>query len=344
MLKQKGRKTAAGITLIELLIAMAIFGVLIGVFYESFSATTQNVSDLAVKQEMTQKGQRALDYIGEQLRLAGLFIGPTPAIQFCTNNVSISNPVNSLTHVNTPPNEAISYLTSERITTTTEGSPYLSTTAFAGTGSSVLPVNANSNTVSAITDNAGTGTIANADAFITLDTLQPNLGNLVYQVSNFSATSITVTPSLNQNVNALGNLYQVILKQISVDANRNLILTRWDNGNAPYGFCNPYPVNIIASQGFNAGGGVDGFVVEFTLAGGTQKATIASTDIANVREISIWLLLRSDFPVSKTYLNTHYVNANTYTLGNANRTTLKFNDQYRRLLLTKSVEVKNVGF
>ena len=326
-------------TLVELLIAMAIFSLLLGVFYKSFSATSQNVNDLTVKQEMTQKGQRALDYIGEQLRLAGLFIGPNPGIEFCTATAGIPNPVYSLTHVNTPPNEAISYLTAERITTTTTGQPYLSTTAFSGSGINTLTVNANSASVTAITENAGAGTIANAGAFITLDTLQPNLGNLVYQVSNFSGTTLTLSPNLNQNVNAQGNLYQVIFKQISVDANRNLILTRWDNSNVPYGLCVAYPVPIISSQGLNAGGGVDGFVVEFTLAGGTQQSTIAASNIGNVREISIWLLLRSDFPTTSGYVNT-----NTYTLGNKVQTQVQFNDHYRRLLLTKSVEVKNVGY
>jgi len=326
-------KKTSGLTLIELIIAMAVFSILMGVFYASFNPTSQNVSDLAVKQEMTQKGQRVLDFVGEELRMAGLFVSATPSLHFCTNIITMPNPVDSLMLTNTPPNEAISYLTSERITTVVPGDPYLQTIVSASSGSNVLAVNANvpMHTTSNTTDNAG--------AFITLDTLQPNLGALVYQVQQFNGTSITLLNPLNQNVNQNSNLYNVVLKQISVDGNRDLVLTRWDS--AAQGMCNPNPISLIASHGpNNALGGVDGFEMEFELAGGIPTAAINTSNIANVREVSFWILLRSDFPASNGY-----VNNTIYTLGKTNPVIVgPFGDNYRRLLLNKTVEVMNVGF
>ncbi len=335
-LNLKKIKKASGITLVELVIAMAVFSILMAVFYASFSPTSKNVSDLAVKQEMTQKGQRVLDYVAEQLRLAGLFIAATPSIQFCTN--INPNPINSLALTNTPPNappnESISYLTAERITTPNPGYPYLQTSQNASAGATLLNTNTNAPSI-----NYTAGLTANAGAFITLDSLQPNLGTLVYQVTNFNGTAMTITPPLNQNVNADSNFYSVVMKQISVDGSRDLILTRWDN--KAQGLCTPYSLPLISSHGpNNAMGGVDGFEIEFELAGGIPTPTIASTNIASVTEIRIWILLRSDFPASNGY-----VDSSTYTLGNANPITVgPFNDNYRRLLLNKSVEVMNVSF
>ncbi len=338
-------KNTSGITLIELLIAMGVFSIMMLTFYTSFESTSQNVSDLAVKQEMTQKGQRVLDYIGEQLRLAGLFVAATPNVNFCPNISSFAPSVQSITMsmvaTDANPYETISFLTSERLITSTQGSPYLQTTLPAGQTSTILTVNAPIGSAGAIIP-ASVGS-PNANSLITLDTLQPNLGNLVYQVTPASGGSnLTISPALNQNVNAHSNLYAVVMKQISVDTNRDLILTRWDN--LASGPCNTSSVSLVSSSGPNfANGGVDGFAVEFVLANEapiTQKSVIQSTDIANIKEIIIWILLRSDFPASNKY-----VNSNTYTFGQQTQIVLPaFNDNYRRLLLSKSVEVKNVGF
>ena len=339
-------------TMIEMLVALSIFSIIMAVFYTSFSSTNQSVNDLAVKQEMTQKGQRVLDYVSEQLRLAGLFISATPSIQFCstTNTVNslMLNPTNSamLTYT-TPETEAIAYLTSERITTNAPSIPYLQTFLSANSGVNQMTANAASSTVTpAYLYPDGGVTTANARAFITLDTLQPNLGTLVYEITNYSGSTLTLKSPLTQNVNQYSNFYSVVLKEISVDASRNLILTRWDNGNAPYTLCSAYSIPLIASHGpNNALGGVDGFVLEFVLSSSgsiTQQATLAAdgSDIAKVKEVSIWLLLRSDFPA-----NTGFVNKSIYTLGKTNPITVgPFNDNYRRLLVNKSVEVKNVGY
>ena len=80
-------------TLVELLIAMAIFSMLMAIIYPTFSSVSNHVSEINDKQEMLQKGQRVVDYIGEELRLAGLFVGARPNIIFCG-----TAGVNSLEH------------------------------------------------------------------------------------------------------------------------------------------------------------------------------------------------------------------------------------------------------
>jgi hypothetical protein len=310
---------------------MAIFGIMLTVLYPTLSVVSSQVNDLSAKQELTQKGQRVMDYIGEELRLAGLFVGSRPSITFCGE----PNPVNSLEQTDGNPNDAVTFLTSERITTTTSGKPFLTTdpTANAFQGNTVLTVNAAGTAVSAITPS--TTTTSNGRSFITFDTLQPNLGLLVYQVTAYGGVNLTITPALDQQVNRLSNAYAVVRKRFMVDAARSLKLVLWNSdcstANTTY--------DIVASHGTgNVNGGVDGFQIEYVPATGTTAVPpLAAADIENVRAIRIWVLLRSDFPTQS------YVNNTTYTLGNAYPVQITVNDHYRRVLLSKIVEVKNVG-
>lgn len=321
---------ASGFSLIEMLVAMGIFSILMTVLFSTFSSVSNQVSELSDKQALTQKGQRTLDYIGEEFRLAGLFVGARPSITFCGE----AN-VDSLQHTDGGSNDTVTLLTSERITTTKVNVPFLITSANAVIANTTFKVNAPTSDVSAITTD--TGTAANARAFITLDTLQPNLGTLVYQVTAYGVVAgdntLTVTPALDQNINVQSNVYSVVRKKFEVDASRNLRLVLWDKD------CGTNPDPIVSSYGAgNANGGVDGFQVEYTLADGISVSALAAANIVNVRSITIWILLRSDFPAKS------YKNSTTYTLGSAVPVSIvPFNDNYRRVLLTKTVEVKNVS-
>lgn len=331
---------ASGFTLIEMLVAMGIFSILMTVLFSTFSSISNHVSELSDKQALMQKGQRALDYIGEEFRLAGLFVGARPAITFCGEAT-----VDSLQHTDGVLNadktsyDTVTFLTSERITTTKVNVPFLITSANAVIADTTLKVNAPTSDVLAITPTNTPGTV-NARAFITLDTLQPNLGTLVYQVTAYGVVAgnntLTITPALDQNINAQSNVYSVVRKQFAVNtttAPRTLQLVLRDSD------CGTNPDPIVSSYGpGNANGGVDGFQVEYTLADGTALSALAAPNIVNVRSITIWILMRSDFP-AKSYRNT-----TTYTLGSAVPVPLgPFNDNYRRVLLTKTVEVKNVS-
>ena len=319
-----------GITLIEMMIALAVFGILLVTIYPTFSSVTMHINELNDKQDLTEKGQRVLDYLSEELRMAGLFVGATPSLTFCA-----SADTNSLVHVDGAPYDRIAFFTSKRITTTENGSPFLRTTARAASGSNLVSVNAIGDDVSSITP--ASGGVENAASFITFDTLQPNLGTLVYQVAAFGPTDtkLTLLPALDQNVNALSNAYSVVRIQFDVDVStkpRSLRLLRWNKN------CGLDPDWLVASHGSkHDDGGVDGFQVEYLMANGSQQADLAAGDIVKVRAIVLWVLLRADFPARE------FVNNSTYTLGQARPVVVAVHDHYRRVLLTRIVEVKNVG-
>jgi hypothetical protein len=244
--------------------------------------------------------------------------------------------------------DIVRILTSERITTNLAAASFLTTTVNAFKESPVVRVNATSADVDAIMLDGGN----NARSFITFDTLQPNLGALVYEVTAFAGYNLTlrrynydananitwIGNGLDQNVNANSNAYSVVRKQFSVDGSRNLRVTTWKKD------CSQNPDNLLSSFGpGNNNGGVDGFHVEYAVWN-NLTSTIQNTNnlpanqIENVRSITIWLLLRADFPASG------YVNSTTYSLGQNNQVSIgPFNDNYRRLMLTRTVEVKNVA-
>jgi prepilin-type N-terminal cleavage/methylation domain-containing protein len=221
MKAKKKTYSASGFTLIEILISLGIFSVLMAILYPTFSSVSNRVNELSDKQALTQNGQRVMDYMSEEFRLIGLFVGARPSITFCGE----SN-VDSIQHVDGTTNDQVTFLTSVRIPTAKDGVPYTMTTVSAGVGVNSLPVNATQSDVSAI--KPSTSTTANGSAFITFDTLQPNLGILVYQVTAFGGSSLSITPNLDQNVNAQSNAYSVVRKRFAVDASRNLQLQMWD--------------------------------------------------------------------------------------------------------------------
>jgi len=328
MLTRHEKAGKSGITILELLIAMTIFGIMIAVLYPTLSSVSTHINELNDKQELTQKGQRVLDYMGEELRLAGLFVGARPSITYCGEA-----DVNALTHVDGDPYDTISFLTSERVRTTKKGFPFLKTSASAAKDGSKITVNVTGNDVSAIKPASA------ARSFITFDTLQPNLGTLVYQVTNWvtTASEFTISPNLDQNVNAQSNAYTVVRKQFVVETAghpRSLRVTKKKSD------CDNDNDYLISSHGVgHVNGGVDGFQTEYVMDDGTTASTVAPADIVRVRAIKIWILLRADFPAKD------YEDRSSYTLGETKQSTVgPFNDRYRRLLLTRTVEVKNVGF
>lgn len=349
MKAEKTPQSASGFTLIEMLISLGIFGILMAFMYPTFSAIGNSANELGDKQALTQKGQRVINYVGEEIRLAGLFIGSNPSVNFCNEGA-----VNSINHINgdiasadpSIKNDSVTILTSERITTTEDNRPFLFTTLTGNIGDSTITVNvADAATVSAIA--AAPGVTENARAFITFDTLKPNsFSGLVYQVTAFAGSTLTIAPALGQQVNMSSNAYSVIRKRVSVDATRNLQIQRWRAD------CTPDNQDLVSSYGpGNINGGVDGFEVEYTVWDNDQNATLTRSQIPSVeilplphtigvdgvRAVTIYLLLRADFP-SKDYIDT-----STYTLGAV--TVGPFTGdaaKYRRVLMTKTVEVKNV--
>jgi prepilin-type N-terminal cleavage/methylation domain-containing protein len=337
-------RSAAGFTLIEVLIAMAIFSILLTILYPTFDSVSKNTGEIGDKEEMMQKGQRVLDYMAEELRLAGLFVGPRPSIYFCSSVNTIDTIMHSeQTSSAQVYSDQVSFLTSERVRTSVANKPFLQVTSNVLQGSSVIPVNApGSDTTVATSIKQANGSTANGHSFITFDTLKPSpQQTLVYQVLGYSGGNISsITPTIQQPIiNTYSNIYSVVRYQFGVDASRNLNLVKWNED------CTTKTTPLLQSLGAAAGGGVDGFqdslnkvVPVQPYAGQPNPVGLDASNIQNVRAITIWLLVRADFKANG------FINTNTYTLGSAYPVTIPaFNDGYRRMLLTKSVEVKNVG-
>ncbi|GAB4484681.1 MAG: hypothetical protein OHK006_09540 [Thermodesulfovibrionales bacterium] len=328
------RASNSGVTLVELMVAMVIFLIFIALALPAFTFISNKVGEVQARQELNKKGQRVLEYIAEEVRLAGLFVGGNPAVTFCGE----ANPTNSLVHTAGNPYDTLVFLTSEQATTSTGvGDPFLRLTATAATGTATFTVNEARNTNSRITPDPDPAD-NNGRSFITFDSLAPTILNRAYRVStyNLGSTSLTVSPPLEQAINANSNIYLVARKRISVNG-RDLQMVRW-NAN-----CSLNPDNLIAAhdrQGGTAWGGVDALQFEYVMSDGTVTGSISAADITNVRAVNIWILLRADFP------ERDFTNTTVYTVGtNGLAGTISvgpFNDSFRRMVVSKRVEVKNL--
>ncbi len=334
-----------GVSLVELLITMTIFIIFIGLALPTFSFISNKVSEMQTKQALNKKGQRALDYIADELRLAGLFVGGNPNVTFCGEGAA----TNSMMHTAGPLFDSLVFLTSEQATTTTSvGNPFLRLTATASTGDTTLTVNEARNADSVIVPDPDPSD-ANGRAFITFDTLAPTILNRAYRstIYNNGSTQMTISPALEQAINANSNVYLVVRKRISVStaaaSARSLQIVQWNANCIAAPPNNITESNLIHSHdraGGTTWGGVDALQFEYILADGTVTGTITNADITNVRAINIWILLRSDFPEKD------FTNATIYTVGTNGLAGVinvgPFNDNHRRLVLSKRVEVKNL--
>ena len=321
-----------GTTLVELMIAMTIFLIFLAVAYPTFTFLGQRMADIHTKQELTQKGQRILSYMAEELRLAGLFVGANPNVKF----EAIAT--NSLEHTEGNPYDTLTFLTSEQVVNKKSGSasPFLIMTAAAATGADTIEVNATYGNIRGLNP-AALGE-PNCRAFITFDTLAPTILSRAYQVTDYTS-NMKISPVLDQALNAGSNVYAVVRKRFDV-SDRDLRVVRWDYD------CGEDPASLLEAHdraGGKSGGGVDALQFEYIMNNGslqTTPATDSARNILYVRAINIWILVRSDFP-EKDYTNT-----NAYVVGtnkNDGITLSAFNDNFRRMLLSKQVEVKNLG-
>ncbi|MBI5846961.1 MAG: PilW family protein [Nitrospirae bacterium] len=330
-------KNRTGTTLVELMIAVTIFLIFLGVAYPTFTFLGQRMADVQTNQELTQKGQRILNYMAEELRLAGLFVGATPNVTLCGEGTA----TNSLAHTNGNPYDSLLFLTSEQVVNKTDNAaiPFLVMNAAAASGAASISVNATYANVSGLS--LGGNATQNARAFVTFDTLAPTILNRAYQVTSFGGTSLAISPSLDQTLNNGSNVYVVMRKRFDVNG-RDLRIVRWQSD------CSEEPLSLLEAHDRTGGtswGGVDALQFEYFMNDGNIRDTIAATDITNVKAINIWILVRSDFPEKD------YTNSSIYKVGGATNpdgtvipgiTLPAFNDQFRRMLLSKRVEVKNL--
>lgn len=325
-------RNTTGATLVELLVALAVFTVFISLLYPAFSFLSEQMSSINDKELLNQRGERAINYLAEEIRMAGFLTGSNPGITFCG-----TTGVDALVHTDGDPNDSLAFLTSIPIEPTAVGVPFFETNANAPSGNITVSVNTTPAYVSTeYVDLTGSG---NAIALITFDTLVPTILEKVYEISTYIGTTITFTQGLAQQLNGGSKIFAVRRKEISVDTtggSRDLQIAGWDKN------CNQTDMteNIYSSVGPNDEfGGVDGLQFEYILDDGSVVSTIIDNDLPNLMAVTIWVVVKAGFP------SRDFTNSSTYVLGTASPVNVgPFNDNYRRVLLRKTVEVKNLVF
>ena len=325
-------RNAAGTTLVEVLVALAVFAAFISILYPAFSFLNAQISSINDKELLNQRGERVINYLGEEIRMIGFLTGSNPGVTFCG-----TAGVNALVHTNGDPYHSLAFLTSIHIEPTAAGTPFFETTADASSGNTTITVNTTPAYVSTeFIDLTGSG---NAMALVTFNTLAPTILQKVYEISSYAGNTVTFTLGLAQQLNGGSTIFGVRRKEIIVNTasgNRDLQIAGWDKD------CNQTSMteNIYSSVGpGNEFGGVDGLQFEYTLDDGSVVSSVAGTDLPNLMAVTVWVLVKAGFP------SRDYTDSSSYTLGTASPVTVgPFNDEYRRMLLRKTVEVKNLVF
>lgn len=366
-----------GVSLIELMVVLGIFLALISIMYPTFTVIRNHISHTNDIQSLNNKGQRILDYIAEDIRMAGFLIGPDARIPMCLN-APPSNP-NVLEHSRSGSFDTLRIITAIPVSLNSTDACMngqrdcvgnvrrdyaLTTRCDAVAGQNNITVDAASSCYdSYIVPVSGN---KNAKSLITFESLAPTASAVsgeapqVYYSVSSTGTSLTLSESLVQNVPGGSTVFAV--RQYTYDVQSRQLRRSGLNKD-----CNTTGevATLVDTNALNTeSGGLDGlrfeFIYERPISGSPSFpcvdlpnsnliscSTIPSTNSGDwsllpfrqLKAIQIWILLRSD------RVDRDYVDKNTYTIGNASANALgPYNDHYRRLLLTRTVEVKNLAF
>lgn len=330
---------AKGTSLVELLVAVTIFLVFMGLLYPSFSFLQERMSSIHDAEVLAERGNRLLDYLSEKIRTTGFLIGSNPYITFCGTTA-----VNSVSHTEGDPYDAITLLATVPIETDALNKPYLRITSPAQRNDTSVAVNTTNISASYIEPNG----MRNAKALVTFDALKPTYP---YGVNQWSGTVYTVSaigggrlvfaddPStvnaiesqLTQDINSQSSVYAVRMVRFAVNAARELQEVGWNKN------CGNSGETLSLDETFGPWGGVDALQFEYILSSdpGVFHSTITAAELPDLRGVRISLLLRAGFP------HRDYVNDESYQPGNL--APRKYGDSYKRMLLTRTVDVKNMG-
>jgi len=342
------RLDRSGTTLVELLVAVGIFALFIAVLLPSFTAFRRQADHVAESKLLNSRGQQVMNFLVEEIKMAGFLVGPYPNLVPCADSgVAGAAMTGSVQHTDGDPYDSIEWVTSDPIETDQVNTYYLQVNEASGFSTSSFHVNvADESAVSEAWIRLSTDAGKNGKALITFDTLSPTVLDRVYQISSFNTDQITLTSAVAQQIPDRSRVYAVRRYGFDTDGNRGLVRTRWT-----FDCTKSSEVVDFSFGGGNSLGGIDGLQFEydvldaFTGAPSTQTS-IAVGDLERLAGIRIWLLLRADAP------DRDYTNSETYDLGTDDGTGSPltgvslgpYNDHYRRLLLTKTVEVKNLVY
>jgi hypothetical protein len=317
------------------MVALTIFLIFMGLLYPTFSFLQGRMSSINDTEALSERGNRLLDYMAEKIRLTGFIIGSNPCITFCGNPPPC---VNSLDHLEGNPYDTITFLTAVPIETNAANIPYLRITAAAARGATSVTVNTTNVSTSYLDPNGAN----NAKAMVTFDVLKPTYpyginqwNGTVYTLSATGGTALTFAGDpLAQDINAQSYVYSVRRYQFSVNATRRLQEVGWNSACTNTG--ETFDLDETLGPG-NAWGGVDALQFQYVLSAnpGVYVSALGVDDLLDVRSVRISLLLRAGFPIRG------YKNDTDYQVGPL--ALLKYNDEYKRILLTRVVDVRNMG-
>jgi prepilin-type N-terminal cleavage/methylation domain-containing protein len=350
--------TRKGTTLVELIVALTIFLIFMGLLYPTFSFLQGRMSSINDTEALSERGNRLLDYMAEKIRTTGFIIGSNPCISFCGEQLVNSFAINAPGFVHANPYDTITFLSAFQIETSAPNMPYLRITAIANMNDTSVIVNTTNVSTSYLDPNG----VNNAKALVTFDVLKPTYpyginqwNGTVYTIAakagvtltffNDPLTGVVNEAQLAQDIRAQSYVYAVRRYRFAVDpATRRLQEVGWNSACTTAGEI--FDLDETFGPG-NAWGGVDGLQFEYGLLQANNTITYVSTlvngndDLPNVRSVRISLLLRAGFP-SRGYADN---NNTVYTLGTAAPVLVlgPFNDDYKRILLTRVVDVRNMG-
>jgi len=356
----KVKKNISGFTLVELLISIMFFGVLSTIMYETFNIISYHASSSTITNSLYDKGQRLLQFIEDDISMIGFLLGPDARIPYCTNGTIPSEP-NVLTVTKNNPYDTLTFLTSIPVTlkensTCMSGQKncgdvssridyFLTTKCETLEGANPIEVDAGKTCYDDMLV-VNVDSKINGKSLITFDSLRLSGAAVagspqqVYYTLDTLGIELTTKEALQQRIPDNSTVYtirQFRYEVLTDNGQRTLRRVGWDeNCNNTGGVV----ANLIESSGTN--GGIDGLKFEFTYLD-TITGNIVTSDtlppLTQLKSVTVWVLLRADRP-EKNYKDTK-----KYTLGvTSNKLVLgPYNDNYRRLLLQKTVEVKNLA-
>jgi prepilin-type N-terminal cleavage/methylation domain-containing protein len=340
-----------GFTLTELLVSMAIFSVIIILIYPTFSFIDQQSKIISDKQALQERGQRILNYIVSDLATAGFIVGSTQDVPYCSQTG-----VKVIQHSDGEPYDTLTFITSKPVeikinqNCITPGSTqpcvnndyYLNVCQDASAGAIQITVDASLSCVKGI--EPALNVSDNGRALIAFE--RASQINHAYTVSDYTVGglgyTITLFSSLNLDIPQDSLVYTVRQYRYMVDDPqdpnatypRTLRRVSWTKN------CDEDPINIDEASGEN--GGVDAlqfqYVYNHPITGAQIIDNTPPSEIKDLRAIRVIILIRSDGP------ERDYTDDNIYDLDGTLTAPLEFNDHYRRIELSKTVEVKSIAF
>lgn len=385
-------RKSRGFTLIELMVSLGIFGIVSVIIYSTFTTITATVSKVTEVNNLSDKGQRLLSFIEEDLRMIGYNLGPYARIPYCTGSAAAPSAYNVIVYTPGASVDSLTFLTSYPVKVKetaacmapwTDCNGQVRTDYFLTTRQSVCapplsPLDGQmdndkvsvhvakscfdddivaldptptqqKNGKSLVTFEVCRGTEADTvidpvPLYYAIDTFGMNSGiqNLTLPVNTSPAYQLLKhTIPDNSTVFAIRQYrYDVVPAPLPASVpptGGTLRRVGWDKD------CLEVATNLLEASG--ASGGVDGLKFEFTSADMFVNPPVMTTSATlpvsfnDLRSVTVWLLIRSD------RITQGYTNTDTYTLGTtAAKVTLgPYNDHYRRVLIHKSVGVKNLA-